>query len=94
MKILLALLFASLLIGCTSPLSYQEGTMTSAGVYVPTDTSLVGVQVLQYLNGCSVKTSSNCNFRVRREYNATNSYFGVINITERTKTEVEVDNEH
>lgn len=61
------------------------------GAYIPVDGSLFGVEVVNYLSGCAVRTSTNQSFSVEREYASTNSYFGIVNTSEKTKTKVEVN---
>lgn len=86
----LALTLLLLACGCVSKSSYVEGTMLQLGCYVPIDGTLAGIEVLNYLSGCAVRTSTNQAFSVEREYASTNNYFGIVNTSERTKTKVEV----
>ena len=96
MKKLIGTLACMTLVGCGSMNAYNDGTMIQLGAYVPTGDSLVGIEVLNYLSGCCVRANSNQAFKVEREYCATNSYFGIVRVQERTKTTVEVksENEH
>lgn len=41
------------------------------------------------MNGISVTMKTNQAFTVQREYSCTNSYFGIINVNEHSKTKVE-----
>lgn len=93
MKKLLVMLVCLALVGCGSINTYKEGTMLQLGAYVPTGDSLVGIEVLNYLSGCVVRANSNQAFKVTREFAATNSYFGMVKVQERTKTTVEVNND-
>lgn len=87
-KLALALL---LLAGCTSSSRFVEGTSVQLGAYVPWESNLYGVELVSYVNGCAVKTSSNMNFKVERTYNATNEYlWGMVKTREKTDTKVEV----
>ena len=43
------------------------------------------------MNGVSVAVKTNTPFSIEREYACTNSYFGIINVQERTKTKIEVE---
>lgn len=77
--------------GCTSNQRWVEGTNLSLGAYIPLDGQLMGIEVVNYLNGCSVRTSSNQTFTVSRTYCSTNSWgWGIVNSIELTTTEVEV----
>lgn len=86
----LALTLLLLACGCVSKNSYVEGTCLQLGAYLPVDGNLFGVEVVNYLSGCAVRTATNQTFSVEREYAATNSYFGCVETAERTKTKVEV----
>ena len=89
-KYLLALLLL-LFIGCTSSQRYIEGTSVQLGAYVPWESNLYGVELVSYINGCSLKATSNMAFKVQREYNATNTYlWGAVQTRESTKTDAEV----
>jgi hypothetical protein len=79
-----------LLAGCASSTKYVEGTHFALGAYIPVESSLYGVEICQYLNGCCVKASSNTTFHVKRDYAATNSYFfGMVETREKVHTIVE-----
>lgn len=80
-----------LLAGCTAQNRYVEGTMTQLGAYLPYDGQLVGVEVVNYMNGCKVTSASNCIFSIDRSFTATNDYFwGMVKTSETTKTKVDV----
>lgn len=79
------------LAGCRSPNSYREGTNLLLGMYVPTSEGLVGLNVLDYLNGCEVHSVSNMPLRVTRTHTATNCYFGVVSTSENTVTEIRAE---
>ena len=88
-KVALATLL--LLTGCTSNSRFVEGTSVQLGAYVPWESNLYGVELVSYVNGCAVKTSSNMTFKVERVYNATNEYlWGAVKTQEHTDTRVEV----
>ena len=88
-KVALATLL--LLAGCTSNSRFVEGTSVQLGAYVPWESNLYGVELVSYVNGCAVKTSSNMNFKVERSYNATNEYlWGMVKTREQTDTKIEV----
>lgn len=48
------------------------------------------MQCLNYLNGCVVNAYSNQTMSIEREFSATNSYFGLVETIEWTKTKVDV----
>lgn len=77
-------------VGCTSQQRYVEGTMTQIGLYVPVQSGIYGLQVLNYLGGVSVQTYTNQPMTVSREYCSSNTYFGVIHTSEQSSTMVEV----
>lgn len=62
-------------IGCTSNLKYVEGSSLQAGAYIPGESQLYGVEILNWLNGCKVSSSTNQPFNLTREYCASNTYF-------------------
>lgn len=84
------LLLLCLLFGCTTQQRYVEGTMTQIGLYVPVQSGIYGLQVLNYLGGVSVQTYTNQPMTVSREYCSSNTYFGVIHTSEQSSTTVEV----
>ena len=59
------------------------------GIYIPANGQLYGIQALSWLSGCKVDTPTNQQFKISREYSASNDYFGVVHIRERTKTQIE-----
>ena len=87
---LIALAFFVLLAGCyTSQSTYIEGTSLALGIYIPASGQLYGVQALSWLSGCKVDMPTNQQFKLCREYSASNDYFGVVHIREKTKTQIE-----
>ena len=86
-----ALTLLVLLAGCTSNSRFVEGTSVQLGAYVPWDSTIYGVELVSYVNGCALKTSSNMCFKVERTYNATNEYlWGAAKTQEHTDTKIEV----
>lgn len=86
-----ALIMLLLTLGCTSSPSYKEGTTMQLGAYVPYDGNIMGIEVLNYLNGCKVTCMSNQTFEVERDFAATNDYFfGMVKTEETTHTKVKV----
>ena len=86
----LALAFFLLVAGCyTSQSAYIEGTSLALGIYIPSSGQLYGVQALSWLSGCKVDMPTNQQFKLCREYSASNDYFGVVHIREKTKTQIE-----
>lgn len=80
-----------LLAGCKSNNKYVEGTSVQLGAYIPWESNLYGVELVSYVNGCVLKTSSNMTFKIERTYNATNEYlWGAVKTQERTDSTVEV----
>ena len=76
--------------GCTSSSKFVDGTSVQLGAYVPWEQNLYGVELVSYINGCAVKTSSNVLFTVQRDYCATNTYlWGMVETRETTHTSVE-----
>ena len=89
LRLFLAAVLA-ILVGCSGS-RYTEGTYTAIGAYIPVDTSLYGVEIVQYLNGCSVRTGTNQAFSVRRDYCATNTYlWGMAETRESVRTQIDV----
>ena len=87
---LIAIAFFLLAAGCyTSQSTYVEGTSLALGIYIPSSGQLYGVQALSWLSGCKVDMPTNQQFKLCREYSASNDYFGVVHIREKTKTQIE-----
>lgn len=77
--------------GCASQ-RFLSGSHVAVGAYVPgTDgTSLYGIEIFQYLNGCLVTVDSNHCLKVERDCVATNSYlFGAFRTEETSHVKVE-----
>ena len=91
MKKLMMVGLLLLLCGCKGVPKYVEGQSLQIGLYIPTSDELVGLQVMNYLSGVSVTTTSNMPFKVVRDYSATNSYFGIVHINEHVRTEVQTE---
>ena len=85
----LALAFFLLLAGCHTSSTYTEGSSLNLGIYIPASGQLYGVQALSWLSGCKVTVPTNNQFKISREYTASNDYFGVVHIREKTKTQIE-----
>ena len=49
--------------------------MLQLGAYMPYDGQLVGIEVVNYMNGCKITTATNMPFQVERTYTATNTFF-------------------
>ena len=86
---LIALAVFLLLAGCHTSSTYTEGTSLALGIYIPSSGQLYGVQALSWLSGCKVDMPTNQQFKISRTFQASNDYFGVVHIRERTKTEIE-----
>lgn len=76
--------------GCTTSTRYVEGTSTSLGTYIPYDGTVYGLEIVQYLSGCKVVCPTNQAMKVEREFCSSNSYFGIVHTTEKSKTKVDV----
>ena len=85
----LALAFCLLLAGCHTSSTYIEGSSLALGIYIPASGQLYGVQALSWLSGCKVDIPTNQEFKICREFSASNDYFGVVHIREKTKTQIE-----
>lgn len=86
-KLMLAML---LMAGCTNGSKYIEGTSLQLGAYVPWESSIYGVELVSYVNGCVLKAHSNTCFTVDRSFNATNEYFwGMVKTVENVNTKVD-----
>lgn len=90
-NILMSLILAVSLWGCCQSHSYIEGTSTALGTYIPYDGNIYGAEIVSYLSGCRVITSTNKSMNIERFYTASNSYFGIVHTIEHTKTKVKVD---
>ena len=64
----------------------MEGQSLKLGIYVPAGGQLYGIQALSWLSGCKVDMPTNQQFKICREFSASNDYFGIVHIRERTKT--------
>lgn len=79
-----------LLTGCSTRQSITEGTSTAIGLYIPMEGSIYGAEIVSYLSGMKISTTSNHTMHVEREFASTNSYFGIITTTEHSKTKADV----
>ena len=59
------------------------------GIYIPANGQMYGIQALSWLSGCKVEMPTNQQFKICREFSASNDYFGVVHIREKTKTQIE-----
>ena len=86
-----ALMLCILLAGCKANSRFVDGTSVQLGAYVPFNSNLYGLELVSYVNGCAVRTPSNMNFTVEREYVSTNDYlWGAVKTCERTNVKVDV----
>ena len=86
---ILSLCILLMLAGCHTSSTYIEGSSLALGIYVPAGGQLYGVQALSWLSGCKVDMPTNQEFKISRTFQASNDYFGVVHIREKTKTEIE-----
>ena len=83
---ILVLAFVLFIAGCHTSSTYTEGTSLALGIYIPSGGQLYGVQAMSWVSGCKVDMPTNQQFKISREFQASNDYFGVVHIRERTKT--------
>ena len=77
--------------GCSTNPRYVEGTNLSLGAYLPVDGQLMGIEIINYLNGCSIRTSTNQSFQVSRTHCSTNSWgWGLLTTVEGSDTSIQV----
>lgn len=77
--------------GCSSNPRYIEGTTLNLGAYVPFESSIYGIELVSYVNGVKVQTSSNQPFWVSRSYCSTNEWlWGMVKTIENSETEIDV----
>lgn len=79
-----------LLCGCSSNPKYVEGVNTAIGAYIPYQSNLYGIEVLNYLSGCKAQCMTNQNMSIDRQYSATNSYFGIVHTVESSHTKINI----
>lgn len=60
--------------GCTSQNRYVEGTHIALGAYIPYESNLYGVELVQYLNGISITCQTNNTMKVEHYATTTNSW--------------------
>lgn len=78
--------------GCTSSHNrYVEGTHMALGAYIPYESNLYGVELIQYLNGISITAFTNSTFEVNHYATTTNNWlWGMFESTTTTKTKSKV----
>ena len=77
--------------GCSSSQKIVEGTSIQFGGYLPFEGNLYGVEIVSYVNGLKLQTSTNQSFQVSRTYNATNDWlWGMMKTVESSDTTVQV----
>ena len=77
--------------GCSSSQKIVEGTSIQFGGYIPFEGNLYGVELVSYVNGLKLQTSTNQSFQVSRTYNATNDWiWGMMKTVESSDTTVQV----
>ena len=83
---IIALSLLALVAGCVSRQTYMDGQSLKLGLYVPAGGQLYGIQALSWLSGCRFDACTNAEFKICREFQSSNDYFGVVHIREKTKT--------
>ena len=78
--------------GCSSSQKIVEGTSIQLGAYLPFEGNLYGVELVSYVNGLKLQSSSNQSFQVSSTYAATNDWlWGMMKTVESSDTTVQVD---
>ena len=89
--ILFVFIYVILCQGCSSSQKIVEGTSIQFGGYLPFDGNLYGVEIVSYVNGLKLHTSTNQSFQVSRTYNATNDWlWGMMKTVESSDTSIQV----
>ena len=87
----LAILAIALCAGCASNTRYVEGTHLALGAYIPYESKLYGVELIQYLNGISITCQTNNTLKVEHYATTTNSWlWGMLESTTTAYTKSEV----
>lgn len=77
--------------GCSSSQKIVEGTSIQLGAYLPFEGNLYGVELVSYVNGLKLQSSTNQSFQVSRTYNATNDWlWGMMKTVESSDTSIQV----
>lgn len=88
--ILLVLIYV-LCQGCSTQQKIVEGTSIQLGAYLPFDGNLYGIELVSYVNGMKLQTSTNHSFQVSRTYNSTNDWlWGMMKNVESSDTSIQV----
>ena len=89
--ILSVFLYVILFQGCSSSQKMVEGTSIQLGAYLPFEGNLYGVELVSYVNGIKLQTSTNQSFQVSRTYAATNDWlWGMMKTVESSDTSIQV----
>lgn len=77
--------------GCAVQTRYVEGTHIALGAYIPYESNLYGVELVQYLNGISITCQTNNTLKVEHYATTTNNWmWGMLESTTTTRTKTEV----
>ena len=77
--------------GCSTQQKIVEGTSIQLGAYLPFDGNLYGIELVSYVNGMKLQTSTNQSFQVSRTYNSTNDWlWGMMKTVESSDTSIQV----
>ena len=91
MNKLLAILAIALCAGCAFNTRYVEGTHLALGAYIPYESNLYGIELIQYLNGISITCQTNNALKVEHYATSTNRWlWGMLESTTTTHTKSEV----
>lgn len=92
MKTIFTIMLSVVLLGCLGCLSthpsFVEGTVTEVGIYAPVEGQIIGMEVLNYVNGVKISLPTNMPYEISRKHSATNNYFGVVKTSEYSETKV------
>lgn len=81
-----------LMLGCATGNRYVEGTHIALGAYIPYESNLYGVELIQYLNGISITCLTNNALKVEHCATSTNRWlWGMLESTTTTRTKSEVN---
>ena len=77
--------------GCSSSQKMVEGTSIQLGACLPFEGNLYGVELVSYVNGLKLQSSSNQSFQVSRTYASTNDWlWGMMKTVESSDTSIQV----
>ena len=91
MRKIIASAMLLLMLGCATGNKYVEGTHIALGAYIPYESNLYGVELIQYLNGISITCLTNNALKVEHCATSKNRWlWGMLESTTTTRTKSEV----